>query len=128
MSNPNPLRENLEPGKWKAGESGNPKGRPVGTPNRKTVLNYLLFEADINELGVISKKPEWYDKVKPKTFYELMTVAQAIKASGGDTAAYQALNKAMGDILDVTGDIKLRGATIEFVDHPKTENTSTDIP
>ena len=128
MANPNPNRENLELGKFKPGQSGNPAGRPKGTPNRKDILKWVLFDMDVNEAGIIQNKPAWYDKVKPRKLYEVMTLAQAIKASGGDTQAYAALNKALGDVVELGGEIRVKGATIEFADHPKeTEDTDTDI-
>lgn len=79
------------------GEVRNPNGRPKGSVNRKTILNYLLFEADIEQLGIIKNKPDWWGKVKPRTVYEVMTVAMAAKAMSGDTRAFNALNKALGE-------------------------------
>ena len=87
--------DNLKP--FKPGRSGNSKGRPKGVPNRKTILNYLLFEANLNKLGLIADKPEWFDKVKPRTAYEAMTAAQTIKSIQGDTFAFNSLNRALGE-------------------------------
>lgn len=109
------VNDNLIPPK--KGEVRNPNGRPKGIPNRKDILNYLLFESDVNEMGVITNKPSWWDKVKPRTLFETMTLAQAIKATSGDTQAYSALNKALGDTLDLTTDGEsinpLGGLTVE---------------
>lgn len=97
MANPNPKTSHLDATKWQPGESGNAKGRPNGVPNRKTILEYYLFEADLSELGLMSRKPKWLDRVKPGTVYEAMTAAQAIKSIQGDTFAFNSLNKALGD-------------------------------
>lgn len=82
---------------WGAGESGNPKGRPKGTPSRKTILEYYLFEADMAEMDIKVSKAAWGNKVKPTKLYEVMTLAMAIKAMNGDHKAFDALNKALGD-------------------------------
>ncbi len=79
------------------GEVRNPNGRPKGSVNRKTILNWLLFEADLEQMELITKKPAWFDKVKPKTLYETMTIAMAIQAMSGDTKAFNALNRALGE-------------------------------
>jgi len=92
--------QNLKP--WEKGQSGNLAGRPKGIPNRKEILDYFLFEADINDMGVINNPPEWFDKVKPKKMYEVMTIAMGTKAMSGDEKAFNALNKALGEQVDIT--------------------------
>lgn len=87
------------------GQVLNPNGRPKGSVNRKTILNWLLFECDLDEMGVIKTKPSWYDNVKPKTLYEMMTVSMAIKAMGGDAAAFNALNNALGLDINAGGQV-----------------------
>lgn len=51
MANPNPDQSGLEKGKWKPGQSGNPKGKPKGTKHISTwiqeMLNDETFEANI---------------------------------------------------------------------------------
>ncbi len=79
------------------GEVRNPNGRPKGVPNRKTILNYLLFESNLEDLIEPDKKPKWWDKVKPKNLYEAMTMAMAVQAMSGDTKSFNALNHALGD-------------------------------
>jgi hypothetical protein len=66
-------------------------------PNRKTILKYILLEADIDDLGLVVKKPAWFGRVKPKSVYEAMVAAQAIKSMQGDTLAFNSLNKALGE-------------------------------
>lgn len=93
---------------FQPGQSGNPAGRIKGTMNRKTILHYLLFEADIDGMGIVKNKPSWWDKVGPKTLYEAMTVAMGVKALSGDERAFSALNKALGDRVDLTsGDLPI---------------------
>ena len=87
--------DNLTP--VKKGQVLNPNGRPKGALSKKTILNFLLFHADIDEMGIVKNKPDWWDKIKPKTIYEVMTLAQATKAMSGDTNAYKAINDAMKD-------------------------------
>lgn len=81
------------------GEVRNPNGRPKGVPNRKTVLNYFLFEADLEGLGLNNpnNKPSWWDKAKPRNIYEAMTIAMAVKAMSGDVGSYNAINRALGE-------------------------------
>lgn len=119
--------ENLRPAK--KGEVRNPKGRTPGVPNRANILQFLLFEADIDEMGIITNKPTWYDKVKPKNLYQVMTLAMASKAMSGDSKAFAALNKAMGDKIQIEGDLNV--ALVEFVNSGKknaddSKNSSKD--
>ena len=87
--------QNLTP--VQPGQVLNPKGRGKGVPNRKTILNYMLFEANLEDLIEPTQKPSWWDKVKPKNLYEAMTMAMAVQAMAGNTKAFSALNKALGD-------------------------------
>lgn len=46
-----PKSARVPPGtRWKKGESGNPKGKPRGTLNKKTVLAMALLEQDLEEI------------------------------------------------------------------------------
>jgi hypothetical protein len=93
-------------------------GHPRGTPNRSTILNYFLFEFDPDNL-VPDRRPAWWDKVKPKTIYEAATLAMGIQAMGGDTKAYNALNRALG--IDIHA-----GGTVDVVHIFKPEKLSVD--
>jgi hypothetical protein len=75
-------KENLI--KFEKGESGNPKGRPVGSKNRSTIAKYWLeINQDLkNPLTGITEK---------MTQEDLMTLALIKKAREGDVAAYKAL-------------------------------------
>ena len=74
--------ENLIP--YKKGQSGNPKGRPVGSKNRSTIAKkWLSVEQDL-------KNPLTGDK-ETMSQEDLMTLALIKKAREGDTQAYQKL-------------------------------------
>jgi hypothetical protein len=74
--------ENLIP--FKKGQSGNPKGRPVGSKNRSTIAKkWLSVEQDL-------KNPLTGDK-ETMSQEDLMTLALIKKAREGDTQAYQKL-------------------------------------
>lgn len=112
--------QNLTP--VQPGQVLNPNGRPKGVPNRKTILNFLLFQADIEEMEIFSNKPSWWHKVKPKTLYEMMVMAraiQAVKADDEGTRAFSALNKALGDVTSIND-----GEAIEVVHIFKPEKLS----
>ena len=74
--------ENLLP--YKKGQSGNPKGRPVGSKNRSTIAKkWLGVEQDL-------KNPLTGEK-ENMSQEDLMTLALIKKAREGDTQAYQKL-------------------------------------
>jgi len=74
--------ENLIP--YKKGQSGNPKGRPVGSKNRSTIAKkWLQVEQDL-------KNPLTGDN-EIMSQEDLMTLALIKKARTGDTQAYQKL-------------------------------------
>lgn len=74
--------ENLIP--YKKGQSGNPKGRPVGSKNRSTIAKkWLSVEQDL-------KNPLTGEK-ENMSQEDLMTLALIKKAREGDTQAYQKL-------------------------------------
>ena len=74
--------DNLIP--YKKGQSGNPKGRPVGSKNRSTIAKkWLQVEQDL-------KNPLTGDN-EIMSQEDLMTLALIKKARTGDTQAYQKL-------------------------------------
>ena len=74
--------DNLIP--YKKGQSGNPKGRPVGSKNRSTIAKKWL-EIEQKLTNPITKKSETMSQE------DLMTLALIKKAREGDTQAYQKL-------------------------------------
>ena len=75
--------QNLKPA-WKKGESGNPKGYPVGKKNRSTVARYWL---EVNQ----KLKNPLTNQEETMSQEDLMTLALIKKAREGDVAAYKAL-------------------------------------
>lgn len=56
MANPNPPLENLEKGKWKPGQSGNPKGKPKGTKHISTWIQEMLNDEEFETVLVDARK------------------------------------------------------------------------
>jgi hypothetical protein len=75
--------QNLKPA-WKKGESGNPKGYPVGKKNRSTVARYWL---EVNQ----KLKNPLTNQEETMSQEDLMTLALIKKARDGDVNAYKAL-------------------------------------
>ena len=120
MANPNPTPP--EEHQWKEGESGNPNGRPKGSFDRTTIIKRVL-EMDLDLLLDEDERPRWLKKQDKRTVYEAMNIRMALSAINGDTKAYNALNRALGDKLDINvgGDLKI--ALVEFVNG---NDTSSD--
>ena len=74
--------DNLIP--FKKGQSGNPKGRPVGAKNRSTIAKYWL---EINQ----DLKNPLTGQNEVMSQEDLMTLALIKKAREGDVNAYKAL-------------------------------------
>jgi hypothetical protein len=74
--------ENLIP--YEKGQSGNPKGRPIGSKNRATIAKYWL------EVNQSLKNPLTGENEKMSQ-EDLMTLALIKKARDGDVSAYKAL-------------------------------------
>jgi hypothetical protein len=77
-------QQNIEPHKFKKGQSGNPKGRKPGTPNARTIIKRWL-EAQEKAKNPISGKVENLSQM------DIITLAQLIKARKGDTMAFREL-------------------------------------
>jgi hypothetical protein len=75
--------QNLKPG-WKKGESGNPKGYPVGKKNRSTVARYWM---EVNQ----KLKNPLTGTEETMSQEDLMTLALIKKAREGDVSAYREL-------------------------------------
>lgn len=111
---------NLDPHKFKPGQSGNPKGRPKGVPHSTTRLKRLL-ELTENLTNPITKEVEGFSVA------EQMDLAQIIKARKGDTRAYMALLDRLEGKPKQDVDMKLGGeinvAQVEFIgDDPTKPN------
>jgi len=77
MNNPK-ASENLIP--WKAGESGNPKGKELGTKNRSTVIRQLfLIASDIPKESYEELKQIMPSLDKKMTVEEVGTLMQIYK-------------------------------------------------
>ena len=69
---------------FQKGESGNPKGRPVGSKNRSSIAKrWLSVEQDL--------KNPLTSETESMSQEDLMTLALIKKAREGDTQAYQKL-------------------------------------
>ena len=74
--------ENLIP--YQKGQSGNPKGRPVGSKNRSTIAKKWL-SVEQNQKNPLTNKDEDMSQE------DLITLALIKKARKGDVQAYQKL-------------------------------------
>ena len=80
MSKENPIKKH----QFKSGESGNAKGRPKGSLNRKTIAReYLAFLQE--EVNPLTGNKELLSNE------DMITLAQIHKAKKGDVNAYKAL-------------------------------------
>jgi len=103
MGNPNPDQSGLV--YFKKGQSGNPKGKPKGTRNFKTILNEYL------DKNVDFKDPVEKRKVK-KSLREVVALSLLSKAVKGDlNAISQVMDRVDGKPVQVN----------------KNENSFTDI-
>jgi len=89
---------------FKAGESGNPKGRPKGAENRTTILSKML-----NERVVVTDK----GKRKSWTMEEAIYKQQVNKAASGDHRAAQLV---LGEIREIEARISATPTGREIVD------------
>jgi hypothetical protein len=91
MANPAPIIKNLKP--WKPGQSGNPKGRRVGSKNLTTLVRELVADEQLAD-KLLPKKPRWWDVLPDKNGANAMVMAVLVKACEGDISAFSALAKA----------------------------------
>ena len=86
MANPNPPLENLEKGKWKPGQSGNPKGKPKGTKHLSTYIQEALtdenFELKLKDGSILKEMP-----------IKAIIKTAVAKSVSGDTGAMEWLAK-----------------------------------
>jgi len=74
-----------EHGKFGAGQSGNPNGRPKGVPNTATRLARFLNATMRGKHPVTGEEQEF-------TVAEIMDLKQIVKAMNGDTSAWEKIN------------------------------------
>lgn len=95
---PKPVRrimnENQKAVQFKPGQSGNPNGRPPGTPNFKTVVRALLEQ----EVQNAAKNTFWTGRKKIMAI-EMMAVVLYRKALAGDIAAIRELIDRSGETI-----------------------------
>lgn len=86
MANPNPDQSGLEKGKWKPGQSGNPKGKPKGTKHLSTYIQEALtddnFELKLKDGSILREMP-----------IKAIIKTAVAKSVGGDTRAMEWLAK-----------------------------------
>lgn len=89
MANPNPDRSGLRP-PWKKGESGNPKGHPVGQVNLSTHIQNMLNDPEFEVyLTHPTKGVETFKGAPVKAIIK----TAIIKAANNDAAAREWLAK-----------------------------------
>ena len=80
---------------FQAGQSGNPAGKPAGTPNRSTSARKWLATSYSFDHPVTGKPQKG-------TIEDAATIAQVQKALDGDTGAYRELmDAAHGKVADI---------------------------
>lgn len=61
MGNPNPDQSGLEKGRWKPGQSGNPRGKPKGAKHLSTHIREMLndddFELKLKDGSILKGRP-----------------------------------------------------------------------
>lgn len=89
---------------WKAGQSGNPAGYPVGVPNRGTVLKRML--------GLKAAYTQPDGTLIDGTAEDMINMAMIAKASMGDVPAYNAImDSVYGKMTDKT-EVSLPAKTV----------------
>ncbi len=100
MANPNPNTDHMLESRWRAGESGNPAGKPKGAKHLSTWIRELMEDEDFGR------------KIKGKTSINGAPVKAIVgtlilKAIEGDLKAFDLLGKyGWGTRLDVTSDYR----------------------
>lgn len=107
---------------WQPGQSGNPKGRPKGTKNFKTLFRELL-DKDVETWNPIEKK-----EVR-MTVQEIMALKMVMRVvKDGDLAAFQHIEAELGEsILKNNPDNKETKIVIIYPpNHSKSESKSEE--
>jgi hypothetical protein len=121
MANPNPNTKGLKP--MKKGETRNPKGRPVGSINSKTVIKKLLemtaMKVDPKTKRVIQIKGI---DGKPINFAEAVYTALLGKALKGDVVAANALFDRLEGKPKQTTDISVPNGSVVLIGGQKVDD------
>lgn len=80
------------------GEIRNPAGKPKGTRNRSTIIREII---EVAAAEALKSKSGLDLGVQPQTIFDQLVLAQVIKASLGDTAAFKEIaDGAFGKVTD----------------------------
>ncbi len=77
-------KENIKPYEFKKGQSGNPKGRPVGSKNRSTIAKRWLETTEKFKNPITGE-------IEELTQEDIGTLALIKKMRSGDVRAYESL-------------------------------------
>ena len=98
MANPNPNTAHLVESQWRAGESGNPAGKPKGTKHLSTWIRELMEDENFG------KQLKSRDRFKGAPVQAIVSML-ILKAVDGDLKAFDLLGKyGWGTRVDVTSD------------------------
>lgn len=99
--------QNIKPYEFKKGQSGNPKGRPVGSKNRSTIVKKWL------ETVQKSKNPI-SGEIEDLSQEDMITLAILKKARTGDVRAYKELMDSLYGSAKETIDLNTNDVGIDF--------------
>jgi len=122
MGTPNKGHENIKPAK--KGEVRNPKGKPKGTLNSKTIIRKWLEMAAEETNPKTKRKVIRRDKDgNPRTYLDAMVMAQIKKAvTKNDTAAFNALLDRLEGKPKQTTDITLPTGAVVMIGGQKVDD------
>ena len=101
--------ENIKPYEFKKGQSGNPKGRPVGSKNRSTIAKRWLETTEKFKNPITGE-------IEELTQEDIGTLALIKKMRSGDVRAYESLmDSAFGKAVQ-TNDINVNKAGPLFME------------
>ena len=99
--------DNIKKHEFKKGQSGNPKGRPVGSKNRSTIVKKWL------ETVQKSKNPI-SGELEDLSQEDMITLAILKKARAGDVRAYKELMDSLYGSAKETIDLNTNDVGIDF--------------
>jgi hypothetical protein len=121
MGNPKPNIKGLKP--IKPGEVRNPKGKPKGAMNSKTIIRRFL------ELDAVATNPNTKKKValkglkgEPITYMEAIIIRMIQRAMKGDTTAFNAILDRMEGKPKQTTDITLPTGAVVMIGGQKVDD------